>query len=96
MSVVADTAPKELLGLTGGVFNAIGNTADITTLVVIGYILDATGSSHYALVFVGMHGMVAVLSYGFIVGTIERFSIARTAGTTTSTLARPSGSAAAR
>lgn len=76
-TVVADTAPKAFVCLTGGVFNAIGDTAGITTPLVIGYILGATGSFHYALVFVGMHGIVAVLSYWFIVGKIERFSIAR-------------------
>lgn len=74
-TVVADTAPKELIGLTGGVFNAIGNTAGITTPLVIGYILGATGSFHYALVFVGLHGLVAVMSYWLIVGRIERFSL---------------------
>lgn len=77
-TVVADTAPKELVGLTGGVFNAIGNTAGITTPLVIGYILGATNSFHYALIFVGMHGLVAVLSYWLIVGRIERLNINRT------------------
>jgi altronate dehydratase len=36
-SVVADTAPREMVGMTGGVFNAMGNTAGIITPVVIGY-----------------------------------------------------------
>lgn len=74
-TVVADTAPKELIGLTGGVFNAIGNTAGITTPLVIGYLLGATNSFRYALVFVGLHGLVAVISYWLIVGRIERFSL---------------------
>ncbi|MBS0455411.1 MAG: MFS transporter [Proteobacteria bacterium] len=74
-TVVADTAPKQMIGLTGGVFNAIGNTAGITTPVVIGYILGATGSFQQALVFVGLHGLVAVASYWLIVGRIERFEI---------------------
>lgn len=72
-TVVADTAPKSMIGLTGGVFNAIGNTAGITTPVVIGYILGATGSFHEALVFVGLHGVVAVAAYWLVVGKIERF-----------------------
>ncbi|MFJ3463476.1 MFS transporter [Achromobacter spanius] len=72
-TVVADTAPKSMIGLTGGVFNAIGNTAGITTPVVIGYILATTGSFHQALVFVGLHGVVAVASYWLLVGRIERF-----------------------
>lgn len=72
-TVVADTAPRHMIGLTGGVFNAIGNMAGITTPVVIGYLLGATGSFHWALVFVGLHGLVAVASYWLVVGRIERF-----------------------
>lgn len=74
-TIVADTAPRQMIGLTGGVFNAIGNMAGITTPVVIGYILGATGSFHGALVFVGLHGLVAVASYWLVVGRIERFEI---------------------
>jgi len=75
-TVVADTAPRQMIGRTGGVFNAIGNIAGITTPVIIGYILESTGSFHWALVFVGLHGMVAVFSYWVIVGRIGRFEIA--------------------
>ncbi|PRF32613.1 MFS transporter [Burkholderia multivorans] len=78
-TVVADTAPKSMIGLTGGVFNAIGNTAGITTPVVIGYILGTTGSFHQALVFVGLHGVVAVASYWLLVGRIQRFEPKRRA-----------------
>lgn len=78
-TVVADTAPKSMIGLTGGVFNAIGNTAGITTPVVIGYILGTTGSFHQALVFVGLHGVVAVASYWLLVGRIQRFEPKRSA-----------------
>ncbi|WP_447982308.1 MFS transporter [Achromobacter kerstersii] len=78
-TVVADTAPKSMIGLTGGVFNAIGNTAGITTPVVIGYILGRTGSFHQALVFVGLHGVVAVASYWLLVGRIQRFEPKRRA-----------------
>jgi D-galactonate transporter len=74
-TVVADTAPKEVIGLTGGVFNAIGNTAGIVTPVAIGYILAATGSFNGALLYVGLHGLLAVLCYWVIVGPIERLVI---------------------
>lgn len=74
-TVVADTAPKELIGTTGGVFNAFGNMAGIVTPVVIGYILQTTGSFDGALLFVGAHGLVAVASYWLIVGRIERFQL---------------------
>ena len=78
-TIVADVAPRQMIGLTGGVFNAIGNMAGITTPVVIGYILGATGSFQGALVFVGLHGLVAVASYWLIVGRIERFELRRPA-----------------
>lgn len=74
-TVVADTAPKSMIGVTGGVFNALGNSAGIVTPLVIGYILGQTGSFHGALIYVGAHGFVAVLSYWFIVGRIERFEL---------------------
>jgi ACS family glucarate transporter-like MFS transporter len=74
-TIVADTAPKELIGTTGGVFNAFGNTAGIVTPVVIGYILQSTGSFEGALVYVGAHGLLAVLSYWLIVGKIKRFEL---------------------
>ena len=70
--VVADTAPKEIIGLTGGVFNAIGNSSGIVTPLVIGYILSSTGGFSTAIAFVGAHGLVAVFSYWVIVGKIER------------------------
>ncbi len=76
-TVVADIAPKEIIGITGGVFNAIGNAGGIVTPVVIGYILAETGSFNGALLFVGAHGIVAVLSYWFIVGRIERIDLSR-------------------
>lgn len=75
-AVVADTAPKEIIGTTGGLFNSLGNIAGIVTPVVIGYILQETNSFANALVFVGTHGIIAVCSYWFVVGKIERLKIA--------------------
>jgi len=75
-AVVADTAPKEIIGTTGGLFNSLGNVAGIVTPVVIGYILQETNSFANALVFVGTHGIIAVCSYWFVVGKIERLKIA--------------------
>lgn len=49
-AVVADTAPKEIIGTTGGLFNSLGNVAGIITPVVIGYILQETNSFANALV----------------------------------------------
>ncbi|EMM5418217.1 MFS transporter [Citrobacter amalonaticus] len=81
-AVVADTAPKEIIGTTGGLFNSLGNIAGIVTPVVIGYILQETNSFANALIFVGTHGIIAVCSYWFIVGKIERLKIAPREGAT--------------
>ncbi len=43
-AVVSDTSPKEAGGVSGGLFNTFGNLSSITTPIIIGYILAATGS----------------------------------------------------
>ncbi|GGX95248.1 MFS transporter [Massilia dura] len=71
-AVVSDTSPKEAGGLSGALFNTFGNTAGITTPIVIGYIVQNTGSFAGALVYVGANAAVAVFCYLFIVGDIKR------------------------
>jgi len=71
-AVVSDTSPKEAGGISGGLFNTFGNLSSITTPIVIGYILAATGSFAGALVFVGANALVAAIAYLVIVGKIER------------------------
>jgi D-galactonate transporter len=74
-AVLADSAPKEISGLTGGVFNMCGNVSSIVTPIAIGYIIKSTGSFKMALVFVAVHAAVAVISYLFIVGKIQRLEL---------------------
>lgn len=78
-TVIADTAPREIIGMTGGVFNAVGNSAGIVTPLVIGYLVAGSGSFASALLFVGLHGMVAIFSYWVIVGPIKRADLLPTA-----------------
>ena len=74
-AVMADVAPREATGLAGGLFNMFGNLAGIITPIVIGYILQSTGSFNDALVYVGAHALLAVVSFLFIVGEIKRFEL---------------------
>jgi ACS family glucarate transporter-like MFS transporter len=74
-AVVSDTSPKQIAGLSGGLFNTFGNTAAITTPIVIGYLVKASGSFNGALVFVGANAIGAILSYLLIVGKIERMEL---------------------
>jgi len=74
-AVTADTAPKEITGLSGALFNTCGNLSSIVTPIAIGYIIGATGSFNWALVFVSIHAFIAIVSYIFIVGKIQRFEL---------------------
>jgi MFS transporter, ACS family, glucarate transporter len=74
-TVIADTSPKELIGLNGGLFNLFGNTAGITTPIVIGYLVKKTGSFNDALIFVGVAALMAIVSYVVIVGEIKRLKL---------------------
>lgn len=79
-AVVSDTSPKEAGGLSGGLFNTFGNTAGITTPIVIGYIVQATGSFAGALMFIGANAAAAIFSYLFIVGEIKRVEFKKPLG----------------
>ena len=71
-AVVSDTSPKQAGGLSGALFNTFGNAAGIVTPIVIGYILQSTGSFAAALVFVGISAAVALFTMVFVVGDIHR------------------------
>jgi ACS family glucarate transporter-like MFS transporter len=74
-AVIADTSPKQLIGLNGGLFNLLGNISGITTPIVIGYIVKRTGSFNEALLFVGAAALLAIFSYVVIVGDIKRLEL---------------------
>ena len=74
-TVIADTSPKELIGLNGGLFNLFGNIAGITTPIIIGYIVKKTGSFRDALIFVAGAALLAIFSYVVIVGDIKRLEL---------------------
>ena len=74
-AVVSDTSPKELVGVTGGIFNMAGNLAGIVTPIVFGYIIQQTHSYSMGLVFVGAHCIIAILAYFLIVPKIARLEL---------------------
>ncbi len=75
-TLIADVAPKELMGLTGGVFNFCANLAGIVTPLVVGFVLGATGSFYGALAYIATLGLVGAAAYVFIVGEVKRVEIA--------------------
>jgi ACS family glucarate transporter-like MFS transporter len=74
-AVMSDASPKQITGLAGGVFNMCGNLSSISTPIVIGYIVQTSGSFNGALVFVGANAVIAAVSYLFIVGEIKRMEL---------------------
>lgn len=74
-ALVADTAPRHLVGLAGGLFNLFGSLSGIVTPIVIGYALQATGSFTMALWFVAAHGLIGAASYLLVVGTIRPLNV---------------------
>ena len=68
MDWVAFTTAHELLHFTPLICQAIG------------YIVGTTGSFNGALIYVGIHALVAVLSYLVLVGDIKRIELKPVAG----------------
>jgi len=71
-TLLTDVAPKELMGLSGGVFNFCANLAGIVTPLVVGFVVHATGSFAWALTFIGVVALLGVISYVFVVGDVRR------------------------
>jgi ACS family D-galactonate transporter-like MFS transporter len=74
-TVIADIAPKNLTGLTGGVFNFCANVAGILTPIVIGYLVGATGSFVGGLTYIAVLALLGILCYVFVLGDVHRLSV---------------------
>ena len=74
-SVISEVAPRSQLGLVSGLFSASANLSGIVTPLVIGAILQATGSFYGALAFVGGVALVGALSWIFLIGEIRPIEI---------------------
>ena len=71
-TLITDVAPKQLIGLTGGMFNLAANLAGIVTPLAIGLIVKETGSFFYALGFIAVIALIGAFSYIFILGPVRR------------------------
>ncbi len=76
-TLITDVAPKELVGLTGGVFNLFANVAGVVTPLVIGFIVAATGSFYWALAYIAALAALGVVCYVFVVGDVKRVEFTR-------------------
>lgn len=71
-TLISDIAPKNMSGLTGGIFNFCANMASIITPLIIGVIISMTGNFFYALIYIGLTALIGVIAYIFIIGDIKR------------------------
>ena len=71
-TLISDVAPRELIGLTAGLFNLCANVAGVLTPMVIGFIVAYTGSFYWALAYIATLAALGVLSYVFVVGDVKR------------------------
>jgi ACS family D-galactonate transporter-like MFS transporter len=70
-SLVSAIAPERLIGLTGGVFNFIGNLAAIVVPLAIGFLIKGNDFTR-PLIAVSAMALIGAGSYIFLVGKIER------------------------
>ena len=70
-SLVSAMAPERLIGLTSGVFNAVGGIAAIVAPIVIGLLLRGGNFTH-PLFFMAFMAVLGACSYVFVVGRVER------------------------
>jgi ACS family D-galactonate transporter-like MFS transporter len=74
-TVISDIAPANMIGVTAGLFNLITNLAGILIPIVIGVILQFTGSYNWALLFIGALPLIGAFLYLFVMGDIKRLEI---------------------
>ena len=74
-AAVAEVAPKELIGLTGGITSLAANIGGIVTPIVIGAVLHYTGSFAYAFWFIGGVSLIGSLSYSLLLGKLYRIQL---------------------
>jgi ACS family D-galactonate transporter-like MFS transporter len=74
-TLITDVAPKQLLGLTTGLFNLCANLAGIVTPMIVGFIVSATGSFALALGYIAIMAAAGALSYIFVLGDVHRVEL---------------------
>jgi len=74
-AAVSEIAPKELIGLTGGITSLAANIGGIVTPIVIGQILHLTGNFAWAFWFIGGMACIGTLSYSLLLGRIYRIEL---------------------
>jgi ACS family D-galactonate transporter-like MFS transporter len=72
-SLVSAIAPERLLGLTGGMFNFIGNLSAVVVPIVIGRLVK---DAHFepAILYIGCTALAGAFCFSAVVGRVERIA----------------------
>nr|WP_106783029.1 MFS transporter [Lysinibacillus timonensis] len=74
-TLITETVPKRFIGINSGIFNTFSNFAGITTPIIIGILFEWTDSFFYPLLFVSIHCILAIISYGWIVSDLKELKL---------------------
>lgn len=72
-SLVSAIAPERLLGLTGGMFNFVGNLASVGVPIAIGQLVKG-GDFAPAITLIAALAVAGAICYGLVVGKVERIA----------------------
>lgn len=73
-TLVSTIAPTRLLGLTGGVFNFVGNLSSVCTPIAIGLLVSEDRFTP-AIVYIASLALLGALSYLLLMGKVERIEL---------------------
>ena len=74
-ALLSDLAPVGYMGVSGGLLNFFANLGSATCPLVIGFIVQGTGSFAYALLYVGAVALCGVLGYTVVLRKVERITM---------------------
>jgi len=73
--ILSDLVPARIIGTVGGFFNVAGNMAGIATPIIMGVILQSTGSFKYAMLYISIVSLIGALSHIFIIKKLETIKL---------------------
>jgi MFS transporter, ACS family, D-galactonate transporter len=71
-ALLSDIAPKDLLGISGGLLNFIANIGSATSPMIVGFIVQGTGGFNMALAYVSLVSVCGICAYLFVLTKVER------------------------
>lgn len=71
-TILSDVAPLRLVGLSGGVFSFSANIGGALTPLIIGWLVEGTGSFAPGIGYIAVVAVIGLLAYLFMIDKVER------------------------